>query len=494
MKFFKDYRNWLLILALLLVFFMSYRPHIYLNHTMPLHANEWKQLTEAKRLLEGGYPTGNYISLEVGFTVFLAFLKVIGFNFIKYHRFLAPVFACLGAIILFYFIRRKTNFYTGLLAMLFFAGMPSNANIEGFTFFIPLTFAIPLIYLFFMLFTEGVEQNNVKKFIGSFLIASLLVLIHPISVTFMIPILFIYLLLNKEFIFRNKLIFIISCLIPLLVLPWSIWFLWEGGFFATIFKILKLFYFKWAWIGGAGEEISYFFPGLYGWVPIILAMVGIFFVVKNKKMKIFLIWVLTIMCLVIMYTFFKFTLFANYQRLINYLMLGLIPLSAAGAYGILDYLVKYLEKKLNKQIIFGIIVFLILLLSADVLRGFSKDYQNSYFFYSSIDKYDYDAYQYLDEFDKATVLLIRRKSYAFQFLTKHDSAACFPGTSLCSYFSNSEKVSQYFFNRYHLSCEEQKNIVEELNASYIVIPFNIKCSWANEIYKNEGVYVYEVIG
>ena len=87
----------------------------------------------------------------------------------------------------------------------------------------------------------------------------------------------------------------------------------------------------------------------------------------------------------------------------------------------------------------------------------------------------------------------RRKSYALQFLTKHNSAACWPGTSSCRYNPNADKTEEFFDNE-HLSCEEKKNIVEELNAGFIASPFNIDCSWANEMYRNERIYVYEFLG
>jgi len=487
------YRYLLVILALVLVFYMSYRPHLYVEHPMPLHANEWRHLSETKMFLEGKVSYGNFVGLEIGFTIFLAFLKIIGFNFIKYHRFLAPVFACLGAFVLFNLIKRKTNFYTGLFAILFFAGIPSNLNIEGFTFFIPLTFAIPLIYLFVMLLTEGVEDNNTKKFTGAFLIALLTAFIHPMSLSFMIPIVIVYFLFNWKFVKKNKILILLSCLIPLIALPWAIWFLWKGSFLSTISFILNAFYFEWGYIGTVIEERNYFFPILYGWIPIALAMAGVFFAVNNKKMKIFLIWILTVIILIIFHTLFKFTLFANYQRLLNYVMLGLAPLSAIGAYGILEFGFKSLKRKLDKRIIITIIVILISLLSIDILYGFSKDNFQAYRFYSSIDDYDYDAYQYLDDFNSTLVLLQRRRSYAFQFLTKHDSVACTPpGTNYCNLNPDSYKVNQFFYNE-TLNCKEKKDIVNNLNAEFIVSPANITCMWAKEIYRNKKIYVYEFI-
>src|SRR5690606_35896863 len=134
-----------------------------------------------------GIPNHN---IESGFH-FLLFLSSYLIDLVLNYKYLPALWATFSALTLFYLVYKKSgnNFYLGLLSIIFFASIKSNVNILGLWFFTPLTFAIPFIFLYFYLFTEGVEKENTKMVIGSLLIMIFLLPFHAISVLFSIPVL-----------------------------------------------------------------------------------------------------------------------------------------------------------------------------------------------------------------------------------------------------------------------------------------------------------------
>ncbi len=161
----------LLILICILGFILIYTPRA--QNPYPMHVDEWHHIDEAIHISQGNLRYGPS-GLQFGFRVFLATLSVF-LNLITTYRYFPAIWGVLTALVLFYVVNKKTekiknNFLIASFAMIFFFSIKSNANITGLWFFTPLTFVIPLIFLYFYFFTEGIEKKNKKFILTSFLI------------------------------------------------------------------------------------------------------------------------------------------------------------------------------------------------------------------------------------------------------------------------------------------------------------------------------------
>ena len=190
----------LLVLILIATFLLVYSPHF--NYAYPLHIDEWRHISEARKINEGIYPEG-FEALEIGFQLFLSGLyKVV--DVVLIYKFLPALFASIAGLMVFFFVYNLTQKYLpALFSLIFFASLKSNVNIMGLWFFSPLTFAIPLIYLFFWLFSSGVENDTPKKLLYSGGVYILLIFTHPISATFMIPIIIMYSFIKYKFFIKH---------------------------------------------------------------------------------------------------------------------------------------------------------------------------------------------------------------------------------------------------------------------------------------------------
>ena len=202
-----------LILTLILV----YSPH--LANPFPNHIDEWRHITETIKLKQGEY-SGNWNSVELGFHIFLLPLSILT-NIVLFYKFLPAIWAIFSALTLFYIIKNKTShlkksFLIAIFSIIFFASIKSNANITGLWFFTPLTFSIPFIFLYIYLFSEGMQKQNKKYILSSFIIMILLIPTHAISVLFAIPALFIFSLFHLNYIKKQYKFFSIFLLIPLI--------------------------------------------------------------------------------------------------------------------------------------------------------------------------------------------------------------------------------------------------------------------------------------
>lgn len=130
----------------------------------PLHFDEWSNIGRARALLHDqtlpllepntGFPRlDNDIAnrnREFGFFVLLGEFSILGgTDLLAWHRYLAPALACLTAAALFVLVRTLTGrFWEGLLAALFLSTAPSNVNLLGPAYFLPLSLSLPFLLLF----------------------------------------------------------------------------------------------------------------------------------------------------------------------------------------------------------------------------------------------------------------------------------------------------------------------------------------------------------
>lgn len=305
-----------LIFVLILIFGMLlvYYPHY--DYKYPLHVDEWHHLSQSRSI----YETGNlsnmnpqflqgdfYINHENGFQIFLVeFLWGFGLNPILFFKFLPAIFLVLGCLSIFYltdYFFKK--YWISILSMVFYISLKTNVNIYGPWFFVPLTFALPFVAMFVVTFFKGI-RGDFKYLIISGIFGILILLSHPITLTFLFPIFFIYFLISKE---KHK------------------------NFWAFVFFILTIlgatliqFEFGWGMV-----EINYLIPEFFGWGATLMALIGIVYSLKREK-YFFAIWVIVLLILMYIYVIFGKAYLAPYQRLVFYLLLGMIPLAALGVY------------------------------------------------------------------------------------------------------------------------------------------------------------------
>jgi hypothetical protein len=459
----------LICAVLVFTFIWVYRPHF--DYKYPLHVDEWAGMNEARRIQEQGF---TYDKHEIGFVVFLASLDRV-FNLALIYQFLPALFACISSLALFFLVSRKTNFYTGIFAMLFFASLPSNINILGIQYLTALTFSFPFLFLFALFFTEGFEELNTKKLILAAIMLTLLAFIHP-SITMLIFVaLIVYLLANY-----NKSKRIVSALIkkkkwilafPAIAVIWMFYSLWEGNIFLTLANIFSKLTFE---IGYTSYQVNYFLPALYGWIASFFAVIGIWKGIHKKKFLFFNCWLISAFALLVFFIFFKISFLASYQRIIYFSFLSLLPFSALGAY--------YFARKSKAYAKPAIIAVLIIL----ALFYFHYAPEKGLKPFRLIDESEYETLEFLATLNKSVVMAPVEKSLLIYYLTGHEIIMPCPKYYDCL---QSQKVAETLvFYSDNANCEEKQMILKKYKATYVWSKKPVECGF-EEIFNN-GNYVY----
>ena len=394
----KKWHYLLLIILLVFAFFKTFYS-IHSDYRFPYHQDEWQHLGISIQAMEEGYNKefnpflgveGWHADLESGFHLFLSNLFILtGANPILNYQYLAAIFSVITGFIVFLCTYRLTDkFYAGILSLIIFISLKSNINILGKDYFVPLTMALPFIFLFILYFLTSLKEKNYKKIIFSITILAVLLLIHPPSSVILIFPVFIELLFNLDFIKQGyKKLKLGVLLIPILV---GIFFLllWKGEWQATLGYLSDLLVFEQGW---GKEEVTYFLPSLYGWVVTLFAIYG--FTIANKmKLKFFLIFAFFSLGMTAFFNVFGFSVLVPYSRVIHYAMLALIPLSAFGILSVL-YLV---NKQFERNEVVHLLVSFILL--AIVLNSqYKLDLEYKKYGQSPIDENDYRALIWLKQ-------------------------------------------------------------------------------------------------
>jgi len=478
----KTLKTILVTLILILTFILVYTPH--LNYKYPSHIDEWRHITESQKLKEGEYKLGTHASLELGFHLFLRTLSYFT-DIILAYKYLPALFASLSSLALFFFTYKTTKkYYMAVLSMIFFASLRSNTNIMGLWFFVPLTFAIPLIYLFFLLFSEGIEKNNTKKIICSLIIYTLIFFMHPVSATFMIPILIIYLIIKRNNIKQHyKLLLYSAISISLIIIAAFSKFLWKGTFQKSLKFIIDFIKFQYGW---GVLELNINIVSIYTLTATIFAIIGFYFAIR-KKHYLLTVWPTTLLLLILMFRLLKFTIFAPYQRIIYYLLLGLVPLSGIGLYYtillIKNTLNKYINLSWKKHLTNTIIIVVVLIIATPLF----KDYNNireDIALYEVIDDNSYNAIKSIEKYPTAVALAPPHTSTAIYPISGHNIIS-----TLYFYGSRNRKAVENAYSSGN--CSALLSFAKQKNASFILNEFSMSdCNW-QEIYNN-GYYIYKI--
>lgn len=469
----------IITIVCILTALLIYTPH--LTNQFPLHVDEWHHIAQSVRLESGEY-RDTLSSLEKGFHIFLSILSKF-INLISNYKYLAPIWAVFASLSLFLLAYKKTsNFNIAILAMIFFASIKSNVNILGLWFFVPLTFTLPLIFLYIFLYTEGLEKKNRKYIIASMAIMIPLIYIHAIAVLFALPFLIIYSLFHIKFIKKERKLFLSFLALPIL----GVIFFLSSTKFPTS-KIIELLQFKAGW---SILELNNSPLELYSPIGYALAFLGAFFIIKhyltNKrdpKLLAYLIWPITLLIMIAIFKLTGISPLSPYQRNLYYFIMILPLLSAIGLYNSITLFYKKakLTSPKTKKIITIIIIIVILILTFKSYFSIPEQIR----LYHTIDKDDYLALQFLSNQEKGNVITTPTIGSAVYATTGHA-----PTASL--YFEGlirRRKKIEDFFSSYN--CDFKNKIIDEFSADYVLTKSKMDCQWPL-IYGENGVYVYKV--
>jgi hypothetical protein len=473
----KKSRITILVLISIAIFFLVYAPHI--SNPYPIHADEWHHIDQAIKLKQGEITFGA-TGMEIGFHIFLSIISLF-INLVIIYKFLPAIWAVLSALIIFFVTFKKTNnFIIGIFAMVFFASIKSNVNIEGIWFFTPLTFSIPFIFLYIYFFTEGVEKQNKKSLLISFFIMSFLIIAHSISLLFAIPFLIVYCIFHYRYLIKEYKFFLILLLIPILGILF--FYLMSGlTFKVSIFSLINQLQFKKGW--GVTELNNSPFE-IYSLIGYILGISGIVFIFldkeKIKKYIIFILWPLSTLILIIIFKITDISYLSPYQRNLYYLAISLPFLSAFGLYSILDHIKLKINNNSHRICILSMVLLIILILTFICYYSIPKNT----LLYQAIDKDDYNAITFLSTLPRAKVLAPLFTSVAIHPISNQDIVADI-------YFNADQERKdniRYFFNM--SNCKEKQDILIKYNATYILTKDEINCSW-KQIYKENNSIIYQ---
>ncbi|TKJ17506.1 hypothetical protein CEE44_03145 [Candidatus Woesearchaeota archaeon B3_Woes] len=519
MKKLSSHQIILLIVALLFISILLYKVHYnntihYIdpnalliikptektNYPFPYHNDEWNHIAQAKYLIENKeLPFVNpyfidkekHENLETGFHVFLAelflFTKI---NWIENFGLLPMFLIIINSFLIFVFVRHITkNFYIALFSLLFFALLKNNVNFLGNWFFIPLTFSLIFIYAFFILlfmFLEKPDKKSLLALLGTLLVSFF---IYPLSTILIFLITSLYLLLNKDsfnkiyYLFKksnkhetktfkkNTTIFIFLLIVASIMLSQS-FIKWNQLVFNQLWTL---------------PEITYDMMILYGVIPLIFALIGIW-QTYIKYNKIFLLWLIPLLINLYLYLIYKITLFIPYPRAVFYIFIGMATLSGIGFYYICNIIYKWRNKldfefikELSNETFFtlGLFVFLIM------FHGYYNQTENTSLYHSS-DLYDYDSINFIDNnFDNNKIVL----APPFISTTIYPISGNYVIAAMDANLNGRD--SDFYLNFMKKDCNNKINLIKKNNISLILTKTKINCDEVKLIYQNKGSFVYQ---
>lgn len=506
----RNYRHLLLIIALGLTFFLVYKPH--LDYKFPFHSDEWFHLAYASYIMEPHTDPNEYPALnvnpyflvpnkdfEVGFHVFLAAVfSSIGVDPVLNFKFLPAVTAVIAAFILFVFVYRvSNNFYAGILAIMFFSGLRTNVNILGIQFFVPLTATIPLVFCFFMLLAEGVTEKSWKRlFVAGFVLLSIFI-IHPVTAMFLAPITAVYILFHLHYIWHNKLGMFFLFIIPCFVLVMFFTFFWKGSFMPSwqyaakylVFEkgktlAVEYFYFLPRHFNGTFFNNGLFFVNDMTW----LVIIGAYASFSKLKKRILGLWLLVAFASCALFFKYHVIIFAQYQRVLYYGLLAMVPLAAVGLYSLFSILMDPLSKFVfeKRKYVVEILWFCFTAFFMVVIFFHNyhvQDYDDDYFYkILSWEEYNGILGFKINNITKATVLTWPGFGSAVTPIT---------GNKVVEHTLqfNGQEPSFKFLRK---NCEEQRAMINSYGVTHLLYQYNWGCSGYKKIYDNGVLKIYEV--
>lgn len=498
----------LVIILLSGTFFFVYSPHLF--YPFPYHIDEWHHISQSIRL--GDY--GQYFmmfqqeearratGMEIGFHFFL-FLLSWFINLVLAYQYLPAIWAVISALTLFYVVYKKTqrNFPLALLAIIFFASIKSNVNLTGLWFFTPLSFAIPFIFLYFYLFSEGVEKQNKKLILASLIIMVLLIPTHSVSFLFAVPILLIYLLFNLKFVFKNLVLFLPFLIIPVigvvfykyvLDVPWA----------QLAEHMAKTLQFPYGW---GVLELKNSPLEVYSWVGYFFALIGVGAIIITKKLRhylIYLLWPAVLIVMIIIYRLTGISYLSPYQRNLYYLAISLPFLSAFGCYTFIVLVKKGLHRlalpaaeakyspiainikidprydKLVQNSVASVLVLIIIILTFFQYYQVPADLN----LYQVISQDDYAALNFLATLPPGNVMSTPFVGMAVFPIGHHNVIAD------VNFVGNRSTIEDFFLLS---DCDQRSKIIADQKIKYVISPAPLTCDY-KVLYAQNNKIIYQV--
>ncbi len=475
----------LVLLGAVLIFsaILIFIPHF--DYRYPLHLDEWNRITEAGIIKNEGFSTIFDYPVGAGFTLFLYFIDLF-LPLVLIYKFL-PVFnLLLVSGVLFYFLNKRYNYWTGIFGILFFVSLRSNTNILGNLFFVPITFAAAFIY--FCLFLLDETKKNPHLLYLVFLALLFIISIHPSSFLVLSFVVFLYYIFNYKFALRNYRHFLpfLILIIPTIIIGLNV----AKNYGGLLSKI--------TW-GLSVIQINFNPLILYGVLSSIFALIGFVLVFKRKELLAFRIYVSISLISLIGFLFFNFTIFSSYQRYLYHFMIGAVPLSAFGFYEVLKFLYSFFRNYKNELriVILGVLV---VLSFSSIFFFFFSAYPGSENFDLGIDYViddsDYDAMMFLRDYGIGYV------NQSYYFHAAEVVSPRFPGTAMYA-ITNKGSISNLDVNSFIPNeiadnfflgnCNIKQGTFENYQQLRYVYSYEeINCSFLNEIFRNDKVFLYDL--
>ena len=495
MKLIKKHINYAILLILLIfTFFKTYSLHY--NYRFPYHHDEWQHLALATQAMDEGYNKQHnpYLNkpnfhpdLESGFHLFLAnFFLITGINPVLSYKYLAAIFSVIAGFTIFLCMYRLSKqFIIGILSLIVYISLPTNVNILGKNFFIPLTMAISFMFLFIFYFIVSLKEKDYKKFFFSIIVLALIFFIHPPTFIILLIPAFFELISKFEFIKQTKTPtkFWLSLTI-IFFFFFSIVLAWKGSIYGTINYIRDLLFFERGW---GKLEITFFIPLLYGLINTFFAILSF---VKGYKTNLRFFAILAFFSLAItsIFNVFGFSYIVPYSRAIHYAMLGLVPLTAYGFFVFVKSMIKFLnfeEKKLSTKIFssISVIIFFVLILNSKYDLSLQYKEYNEPVIYEN----DYKTLVWIKNNLAENNIFVTPyfMTSAVYPISKNQVISIIPAQLDGGLIKENLNFHTY-------SCEDKKIVINQSKARYLLSRTEQKCVYLKEIY-SENNYIYEII-
>ncbi|MBN2251451.1 MAG: hypothetical protein JW724_05195 [Candidatus Altiarchaeota archaeon] len=470
----------------------------------PYVLDEWHHLAQGMHaidaegiVLKNPYYKTNGEGLESGFfekgfhlliaEIFLA----TGREPVSVYVILPALTAALTALCAFTLTCRVTgSFNSGLLSMLFFATLQSNIELLGPWFFVPLSLGFAYIYAVFYMAVEGLERRSpARLFLSAFNLLAL-AFIHPWSAGFVIPVILIYIASRPDIVRGNVKGLLMLLLLPLLSFAYILGIIWKGDLLASVEYFAERYLVRTleipVWRPG-GIANPFYVAGFYGLVPLLLALIGIAYTIfrKSTKERILISWTLLMFTIMVLYHLTGSTILAPYERIIYYMALSMVPLSAIGLTVVLERLSLRVQNRF-------LAVFLSLLLITAVMAPVLSTYQkNKERLYRIVDDRSYAALKTLGQvIGEGNVVLARTEiSSAIYPVTKNHVVSISPGQLGAG--ERGLEDNRLFFKS---GCGVKKGIVDKYEVDYVFLDYadRVECDFLSGIYTSKGFYIYRV--
>ncbi len=422
-----------IIAIILFALILNFSPHFY--YPYPLHVDEYLHLTIANEILEKESinnltgPTGRsqLNDMEIGYHIFLSEIFIWTGMDMSNAIFIPAIFSIFSTIITYVYLRRFSKI-SALVAIVFIALIPTTVGFLGEKFIVPVNIVFIAIPGVLFLIDRFERDSSVKNLIPFIPLITFSLLVHPPSGFAVLTIIFAYIVLltytyfktihlnlkaesrkNRKKIFKILLISAISFVIVIqLFLPSLLSKGIEAGTFA-----------KQSYL----DDIIYF-PNYFGIFPLMLAGIGMFFLIYRKNLLIPLSLLLLLIDLLAYIYFQKIFLFP-FGRIYIYISILLSISAAIGVYEIL----KFRGKFFNVGIV--VVVLLISLSMYEQLLHHSP-YQlpkhSPYQYYQIMNDDDYENFVWMKENipKNSTILSDSWKSKGLAIFAERNVYSYFP--------------------------------------------------------------------